>query len=369
MILIYNLFKPIIMLMLLIILIGYGIFLYRGIVNDPDFLGWDSEKDSEKKRFFFFYIIIAIVTLIIVGATILPSKSEKIETSNKTETEVETEIPGNTENEEEITKELIEETVSENQPDSSANQLTDEEVEIQSQKEMEEVANFLKNLGVPEEMFEDVVSENDVDATETTDVSLPENKSVFQEDFYINSIQPSKEVSYVFVGDSRTVGIEKSVINNDLYSNCYFIGKIGSGIEYLENTAIFELEDYIANHDGNEINIIFNSGVNDLGNIDSYIAFHEEMQEKYSQSENIHLYFAAVMPVKENSIYPWNPTTFNQEISDFNESMYLLYGENFIDTNMFLQETGFSSSDGLHYSANDYERIIEKVIGTVEENQ
>ena len=170
-----------------------------------------------------------------------------------------------------------------------------------------------------------------------------------------------KPILYVFVGDSRTVGMEN--VTDD--ANYIFIGEVGSGFKYLKETAYPQVIDLISQNPKKDICVIFNSGVNDLGNKEKYIEFYNEV---FKENEKANLFFASVTPVSDNEVYSWSANDFNKEITEFNLSMREIFENKYIDTSDFLNTTGFHAKDGLHYCNEDYRRIMEMEKNFVENN-
>lgn len=152
--------------------------------------------------------------------------------------------------------------------------------------------------------------------------------------------------TFVFVGDSRTVGMASVVPMNT-------IAEVGVGYSFLmaHRNEILQLEN---------TNIVFNLGVNDLANLDSYIEFFQGLPEEFTWNNN--LYVVSVNPcsgeyehMNEDIIY------FNVQLSDSLPSLI-----RFIDTYSYLSEVGFSSPDGLHYSESTYQTIAVLIYNNIE---
>ena len=63
---------------------------------------------------------------------------------------------------------------------------------------------------------------------------------------------------YIFVGDSRTVGMHETVGD----SGCVWIGQVSAGLSWFQDTAVGEIDESVTQGSV----IIINMGVNDLGN-------------------------------------------------------------------------------------------------------
>ena len=173
----------------------------------------------------------------------------------------------------------------------------------------------------------------------------------------------------LFIGDSRTVGLEQALKQNgsDL-SNQAFLARIGKGFHWLTSTA----KEYEGFQELPHI-IVINLGVNDLGNVTKYQQLYHSYRESYWK--NCPLYIVSVGPVCS----PCRSVT-NSRITAFNQSMQTwIQTENasasaetssihYIDTYSYLMETGFSSPDGLHYSAATYLKIYDYILSQITES-
>ena len=167
----------------------------------------------------------------------------------------------------------------------------------------------------------------------------------------------SDEEHIIFVGDSRTVGMDITVEAE----NVYFIGKVGSGYDWLKGTALKELDKCIKGIDSNNIKIVFNHGVNDPANIDKYMVLYEQVANKYSEYT---LYFMSVNPCKQTK----EREKLNFSIEEFNSGIREVKGFTYIDSYSYLEKNGFESPDGLHYSNDTYAEIYGLVVSTIEED-
>ena len=91
---------------------------------------------------------------------------------------------------------------------------------------------------------------------------------------FIMPVEAAESTGIVFIGDSRTVGMSKSV---DIEDNIFFVAKVGQGYDWFCNTAIDEVDDIISRNDFDNWMIITNLGVNDLSNVEKYKAKYKEL--------------------------------------------------------------------------------------------
>lgn len=155
----------------------------------------------------------------------------------------------------------------------------------------------------------------------------------------------------IFVGDSRTVGMEYAV-NNDDYT---WICEVGKGYYWLKEN-IDQVDDYA--QPGTKV--IINLGVNDLGNASKYVELINSYVDLWT-SEGIEIYYSAVTPVGDT-------TVTNEQIESFNETLQagLDSRVTWIDSYTYLLENGFSSSDGLHYNNATYKNLYNYYISVIE---
>ncbi len=152
--------------------------------------------------------------------------------------------------------------------------------------------------------------------------------------------------TFLFVGDSRTVGMASYVQMN-------YIAEVGVGYNFLmqHRNEILQMEN---------MNIVFNLGVNDLVNLDKYIEFFQTLPEEFTWNNN--LYVVSVNPCSGAYEYMNDDINyFNVQLSDSLPSLI-----RYIDTNSYLTATGFGSPDGLHYSASTYKTIAVLIYNNIE---
>ena len=145
--------------------------------------------------------------------------------------------------------------------------------------------------------------------------------------------------SYLFVGDSRTVGLDEAV------SGVSSIAKVGAGVNYLKSVI-----DDVTKVRGK--NVIFNFGVNDLANYKEYLAVYKSLPKAFLKKNNVII--MSVNPTDGSKYKSWNT-----DIDKFNKYMKknLPSGFSYLDTNSVLKKEGFETRDGCHYKPVTYRRI------------
>ena len=148
-----------------------------------------------------------------------------------------------------------------------------------------------------------------------------------------------KYTEYLFVGDSRTVGLDACV------SGISSKAKVGAKVDYLQSI----LSDVTKTR---KKNVIFNFGVNDLGNINKYITVYKSLPKDFIKNNNVII--MSVNPTDGSTYGSWNT-----DIDKFNAKMKknLPSGVKYLDTNSTLKKEGFSTRDGVHYKEVTYKRI------------
>lgn len=157
----------------------------------------------------------------------------------------------------------------------------------------------------------------------------------------------------IFVGDSRTVGMQQVIGGEATY-----IGKVGEGYNWFTKKALKKLEKELLDYPASTV--ILNFGINDLGNINSYISAYQQLMNAYPQTKFV---FAAVYPVEQKLAKSYGYQVTNQQIQAFNAQMKAAFPAQYVDTYSYLMAGGFiqakgkSTVDGIHYTAEGYQAI------------
>lgn len=188
-----------------------------------------------------------------------------------------------------------------------------------------------------------------------------DGQTLFVTDAYIQDTEPEPLVTavetasstsdIVFVGDSRTVGMEYAVGGSDYTWLC----EVGKGYYWLKEN-IDSVDD---NATAGTI-IIINLGVNDLGNASKYVDLINSYIDTWT-SEGLEVYYSAVTPVGDT-------TVTNDQIEKFNQTLKAGLDSRitWIDSYSYLTDNGFSSSDGLHYNNATYKSLFNYYISVIE---
>ena len=181
------------------------------------------------------------------------------------------------------------------------------------------------------------------------EVSFNDQKAFIRGD-YIVAEMPG--IPYLFVGDSRTVQLQMAVGSTDKA----YIAKVGEGYNYFRDVALPAIPKYA----GQGTTMIINFGVNDLSNAKKYVKLVNSNIEAWTNA-GITVYYSAVTPVGAGA------TVSNAQIEAFNATLQEGLDERvkWIDSYTYLLQTGFSSSDGLHYSKDTYRNLYSYYVGVV----
>lgn len=200
---------------------------------------------------------------------------------------------------------------------------------------------------------------NKEETTEKTTETSTDTQNVQTSDFTedaghdINYIPPSTEYieddhNYVFVGDSRYVAMQALKGENDT-----FICDNGVGRFFLlENS-----DKIISAASAPNSRIVIGLGVNDIINADEYLVMLKDFRTK----TDAEMFYVLVNPVDESLCRANGYSITNSAINSFNDKMIDGLADvdiNIIDVNSFLKSTGYSCSDGLHYTNETYGTIF-----------
>lgn len=177
-----------------------------------------------------------------------------------------------------------------------------------------------------------------------------------------------------FIGDSRTVGMQQS-LPSDTPNLSYttFTARVGQG--YFWFAARSDLTASTPRI------LLLNLGVNDLANVSAYQALYET----YANTcwKDCPIYIISVNPCSApcTSITNTQIEAFNASMAAWIETYNAALPDtesapasartlpiHYIDTYHFLLETGFSSSDGLHYNAATYQKLYDFILDQIEES-
>ena len=150
--------------------------------------------------------------------------------------------------------------------------------------------------------------------------------------------EPQTEI--IFVGDSRTIGMDK-VVKFSSNDNIHTVAKVGKGYQWLISEGITQIESIESDTTKNYVEVYL-LGINDLKNVDKYTTWYQERAKEHN------IILVSVNPVENyGKISNYTISNFNAELID-TEIAY-------IDTNTLMQDIPFKKTvDGLHYNKEAY---------------
>jgi hypothetical protein len=166
----------------------------------------------------------------------------------------------------------------------------------------------------------------------------------------------SIEEHLLYVGDSRTHGMSVYVDNSAIQ----FIALDGAGYKWLSSTALSKIESLLSDSSSGIKYVVFNFGINDLGNINNYINTFNYLKNKYT---SVQFYYMSVNPVDEVKARNNGYTVTNKQIESFNSTLSSSLGSSYID--VYSELTSFSTNDGIHYTSGTYTNIHSKVVSYI----
>ena len=153
---------------------------------------------------------------------------------------------------------------------------------------------------------------------------------------------------YVFVGDSRMVGMENYVPSTDTL----YIAKVGMGYDWMVETADETLRQQLRARP--ELKVVFGFGANDPDYIEKYIVYYRQLMKDFPDTK---FYFLSVNPVDEAKEAKYGYQMKNTVIESFNRRLYLAFHTRYINSYAYLRSSGFSTVDGVHYTQATYRKL------------
>lgn len=177
----------------------------------------------------------------------------------------------------------------------------------------------------------------------------------------------------IFVGDSRTAGIQATLnkqMSSSVTNGVSFVANPGKGLSWFRDTGYAQLIEEIDKTEGSKpIAVIFNLGVNDLGNAGNYVSYMTNIASTL-KSKNCKLFYMSVNPINSTMITKAGRGARTEaQVREFNSkirsglSLYYKY----IDMYSVLMKKGYGTNarydgvddgdDGLHYTTKTFKRI------------
>lgn len=181
--------------------------------------------------------------------------------------------------------------------------------------------------------------------------------------------QTAKYKDIFWVGDSRTVGLGSNVlgfsITNNSIINDSMCASVGQGLAWFTSDAITSKRNEIYALKG--YNVIFNLGVNDYSGADQkYLDFYNNLPEDFIKNNNV-----CVMSVNPINATKCQANSYNVSVDGieaFNEAIKnglpdgITYIDTYSDMQGFIGSDGAGTADGLHYTADVYQKLYDDVL-------
>lgn len=177
---------------------------------------------------------------------------------------------------------------------------------------------------------EEPITSNAVEKEETV---LEEKKPIVEE----------KSNSYLFIGDSRFVGMEKAISTDKQIT---WIDKVGARHDFY-----WQNRDRIASMDKNTV-VVYELGVNDLNSNACIHALDDLASFGFKK-----IYFLTITPINEEKTFANGYSVTNNQIALFNNQVVSMLPNTvqYIDTYRYLSNNGIKTIDGLHYKNVAYQ--------------
>ncbi|MDD6614674.1 MAG: SGNH/GDSL hydrolase family protein [Lachnospiraceae bacterium] len=182
-------------------------------------------------------------------------------------------------------------------------------------------------------------------------------ESVPESDFHFETEGKTKETAapetsqdhfLIWVGDSRTVGMQNAVKDD-----CLYIGASGEGYDWFISDGESRMRTAVKEHP--DAPVVINLGVNDYDNMDLYMKRYRSVTEELSDTV---FYFLSVNPI--DPAICKNIT--NEQIADFNSHLQENFPDTYIDSFTYLMASEISPFDGVHYSEEAYQMLHDFVV-------
>ena len=193
----------------------------------------------------------------------------------------------------------------------------------------------------------------DTEVSEVVTEDTEEKRSFIRRLEDVEGLFPDPDTGYIFVGDSRFVNMN-DVCEISKRDNLFMVAKVGEGYSWFSETALSQIKRIVSSGLYSKWKLIICLGINDLGSLEKYLKKYEALKADYD------ITLVSVNPVNNYG------TLSNEQIKKFNSSLEEL-GLPYIDTFSMLMTTGYSTTDGLHYSGDTTKKIYNGILMGLEE--
>jgi hypothetical protein len=169
--------------------------------------------------------------------------------------------------------------------------------------------------------------------------------------------QGQKEQHYIVLGDGRAADLIPFACDEDKIE---FITKSGADLEWLVGEALPELME----SDRKFSCVIIMTGISDMQNAGEYVTALNEWGKRLKEERDADLCMNSVNPVTEGVFAPADVDEFNRIVREGLDAQI-----RFIDTDSGLRESGFATTDSLHYTEESSEMLYELLVRELEDIQ
>lgn len=170
----------------------------------------------------------------------------------------------------------------------------------------------------------------------------------------------------LFVGDSRTVGMQSALEKQRIGDLCLSVAEVGEGCAWFNETGRKRMASILRVNP--DLRVVLNLGVNDPDQIERYLSAYREIIRDFPETD---FWFLSVNPIDhdlmaEMDFSPISLDLITQERVDaLNEALREAFPERYLDSASMLEETGFETADGIHYSPDTYLKIHDFVVNSL----
>lgn len=158
------------------------------------------------------------------------------------------------------------------------------------------------------------------------------------------------EQRYIVLGDGRAGELTAFAREED---NIEFITKSGADIGWLDREALPELVE----SDRKFSCVIIMTGISDMQNAGEYVTALNKWGKRLKDERSADLCMNSVNPVDAGVFDPADVDEFNRIVKEGLDAQI-----HFIDTGAKLRESGFSTTDTLHYTEESSELLYELLV-------
>lgn len=166
---------------------------------------------------------------------------------------------------------------------------------------------------------------------------------------------------HIWFGDSRTVGMRSAVGDG----GDVWVAQDGEGYNWFNGDGLKKVNSSLKAGD----TIVVNFGINDPENVKQYIKRINELANTDWKSNKVVV--MSINPIDEGRAHVAGYKVTTTQINNFNEAMKNgLKGSNiqFVDTNSMMQRDGYSTKDGIHYTADTYKKLHDNFLSQNDAN-